>query len=336
MKKEWILFVLLVLLASCDKEVENSDHQPEIKASSAIELNYPDSIGTSGDTINGILGYGYDITGLCDSVSVKAKIYQTIPDVGFYRPNHASSEMVYGGSFNRLIDRFQRSSVGGAPGVILAHHVKSLLKLANGGDATADSTYAYAYFVASSIFTSRSFVPSFTTAQQLLTDAFKEDVVALTPEQIVSKYGTHVITKYYTGIKWEVLYRCKLDEPIERTVFECLFFNRMKEFMGSVPMMEKWTNDTKKYVRTDEELIYNSIGSLTKLCGKVNVTDFNPDSIRVDYKPVFTNYDRTDRLITIADALPIYLLIVDPVKKENVKAYIESCMIPSTVSSIKL
>lgn len=326
MKKLISLLLLLSLLVSCNGPIDNPDNSQQTP-STIIELTYPTGIGTSGDTIKGLLGYGYDITGFCDTISVKAKVFDSLPSGNIYldHPNSTFPTLVNGGSFEELLNKINYPNIITGSGEALTQHLKSLLKLAD--KDSIDYNYAFTYYAITWINLHRAF---FTVSdnQQYLTSDFKKDVVTLTPEELVSKYGTHVLTDLFSGTKFEVLYRCKLGNLTSGDACENLFYNRMKEFVGGTPGIYKDINTNTKYSQKDEQLIYNSIGSRKKLCGVINATDDNPDSIRLDVNSVFDDNNIKTQFITIGPdgILPIYELINDATKKQEVKTYIENYM----------
>jgi len=74
MRKYLSFLLLTAFLISCNNENEPQATDKTVPVSVLTKLNFPDSIGSSGDATTSILGYGYDATGFCDSVSVKAKV----------------------------------------------------------------------------------------------------------------------------------------------------------------------------------------------------------------------------------------------------------------------
>ncbi len=333
MKKEFLLLLLVLLLfASCIDQVDKPELQP--LASSAIEFTYPSSIGTSGDAINGLLGYGYDATGLCDTISVKAKVFATLPVYGLYlsHPSSTFPTLVSGGTFDELSTKINHPYIITGSGEVLTQHLKSLMKLANVSDSI-NSNYAYTYYACTYINLHLKFYTDADNQQYLSLD-FKNDVVSLTAKEIVSKYGTHVITDLFNGTKFEVLYRCKFSSPTNGAVCENLFYNRMKEFTGGIFGIYKESDTNTKHYQTDEQLIYNSIGSRKKISGIINTTDYNPDSIQLNIGSIFDKENIKTQFVTIGSdgILPIYKLINDETKKQEVKVYIEKYMTTKTVN----
>lgn len=326
MKKNFFLLLLVIILASCNDQIDNTELEPI--ASSTFQMNYPMGMGSSGDTINGLLGYGYDVTGFCDTISVKAKVFDTLPDYNkFYgNPNSTFQTLVNGASFEELVSKISNPYFSLGSAEVFSQHLKSLLKLTNNSNSV-DSNYAFTYYAITYINSHRKFYTN-SDNQQYLSTAFKDDVVTLSPQELISKYGTHVITDLYTGTKFEVLYGCKFSKPTSGTICENMFYNRMKEFIGGTPGISNDFDTNTKYSQSDEVLIYNSIGSREKLCGVIYTTDYNPESIQLNISSIFNEENLNTQFITVGTdgILPIYELINNESKKQEVKGYIENYM----------
>ena len=292
-------------------------------------------IGSSGDTINGLLGYGYDATGFCDTISVRAKVLENLPkgDLSIGNPSTTFPVLVSGADFAQFLGAINYSYNVNDCGAMLTSHLKSLMKLATKSD-TIDSKSAYVYN-AITYYNSHSYYFYGADTKNYVTSDFKKDVLALTASELVAKYGTHVLTNVFGGTKFEVLYRFKSDSYFSEAVAKEYFQARMNEYIGGIPFyIETGIAPVTKKIKTDEQFIYNSIGSRKKLCGVITSTDYNPDSIRVDLNSVFNGSNIKPQFIAIGEngIIPIYELISDETKKQEVKAYIEKYMTTTRVN----
>lgn len=337
MKKNVCLLLLLVfILASC-KNNEPVDLPQTLTTSTtpttSTALTYPIGIGSSGDTINGLLGYGYDATGFCDTISVRAKVLESLPngDIFYGRPNTTFPTIVSGASFIQLMNKINNPNFGES-GTALILHLKSLMKLATKSDSINPND-AFTYYAITYINSHRKFYYGI-DVQNYVTPSFKNDIVSLSAQELVLKYGTHVLTEVFAGTRFEVLYRCRFANYSSESSCEQLFYNRMKEYTGGTFGIINDFNTNTKLSQTDEQLIYNSGGSRKKLCGVINASDYNPDSIRVDPGQIFSEKNIKTQFISIGTdgILPLYELISDATKKQEVKTYIEKYM---TASSVK-
>jgi hypothetical protein len=336
-KRKVSLFLLLSLLMSCNELPDQNElpGQIELKPlpSSSIRLAYPTGIGTSGDTINGLLGYGYDATGFCDTISVKVKVFDSLPSgfIFFGKPYCMDATLFSGSNFMELSNKITNIHNIGRAGGALTQHLKSLLKLAYQSDSI-DMSYAYYYFAQSVTCENWKLYHNGLDKQKYLSSDFKNDVVTLSPKELVLKYGTHVLTDLSRGTKFEVLYRCKLGKPCTEDEFEDLFFSRKNKFFKGYQYKATSSDVNTKLSQTSEQMIYNSNGSRQKLCGVINVTDYNPDSIRIDISKFFSEANMNNQIISVPlnGTLPIFELINDETKKQEVKAYIEKYMTTKT------
>jgi len=334
MKKNYCLLLLLVIILASCKNNEPVLDLP-IPPTTSTELTYPLGIGSSGDTINGLIGYGYDATGFCDTISVRAKVLEnlSIGDLSIGKPSTTFPTLVSGSDYAHFLVSINNPYFVNEYGAMLASHLRSLLKLATKSD-TIDSKSAYVYYAITYYNSHRGYFYGPDTKNYLTSD-FKRDVLALSANELVAKYGTHVLTNVFGGTKFEVLYRFKSDNYFNEDVAREYFQARMKENIGGIPFYIKTdiAAVTTK-IKTDEQFIYNSIGSRKKLCGMVTSTDSNPDSIKVDINPVFNKSYIKPQFIAIGEdgILPIYELISDETKKQEVKAYIEKYMTTTRVN----
>ncbi|MPL86284.1 hypothetical protein SDC9_32264 [bioreactor metagenome] len=324
MKKEFFAFLLVIFFASCKDQVDDTKLIPI--ASSDIELSYPTGIGTSGDEKYSLIGYGYDATGFCDTISVREKVLASFPASNLYLdyPNSASPTLISGGTFKELSDKINMPYIVTGSGEVLTKHLQSLMKLANISDL-ANSTYAFTYYALTATYVHCGFYPE-EDMQQYLSSGFKNDIVNFSAENLVSKYGTHVLMDVFCGSKFEALYLCKRNLPNDRDICENQFYKRMQQFVGGMPFIIRETIPNAKNDFLDEKMIYNSMGSRNKICGIINATDYNPDSIRVDISSIFSAENIRPQFVTIGPRgmLPLYELINNENKKEEVKAYIEN------------
>ena len=336
MKKLSYLIVLLSLLTSCNNNQEvQQEEKFQPSPSSNVDLLYPIGVGSSGDEILGLLGYGYDATGFCDTISVRAKVLENIPkgNLGIGYISSTFPVLVSGADFAQLLGVINFPYNVNDCGVMLASHLKSLLKLANKSDSI-DSKSAYVYN-ATTYYYSHNYYYYGADTKNYITPDFKKDVLALSASELVAKYGTHILTNVFGGIKFEVLYRFKSDSYYDENVAKEYFQARMKEYIGGIPMYIKTgIAPVTKKIKTDEQFIYNSIGCRKKLCGVITSTDSNPDSITVDVNQVFKAGNYKPQFIAIGErgTIPIYELISDETKKQEVKTYIDKYMKTSRVN----
>lgn len=321
------LLCLVVLAVSCDDNNNNDNnagdnyYDDSSESSTLTELSYPVNQGTSGDTLS-LLGYGYDATGLCDTTSVRAKVFGAFNRNYIFHGNPYSSVpiLVSGSSFYDLQDKTKKVE-SSKSGYALVKHMEALLKLAFNTD-TVHNDYAYVYYAAMCYTDHYYWYFMEEKSQDYLNNEFKNDILTFSPEEIVRKYGTHVLTGFYLGAKLEALYRCKFITQYSDDACERLFYRRMVEFMGGAPGF--YMSGTRIPSQIQERLIYNSTGNGPRLCGMLHTTDFNPGQVSVNASNVFgENCPSYFIGVDEEGLIPIYDLIQDEAKKQELKAYIE-------------
>jgi len=332
MKKQCCLLFLLSFLVSCKDQPITQEYQP--LPSSITDLIYPIGIGSSGDKTIGLVGYGYDATGFCDTISVRAKVLESLPngDLSIGKPSTTFPTLISGSDFTQFLANINNPNFVNEYGASLASHIKSLLKLATKSDSI-DARSAYVYYAITYYNSHNGYFYGANTKNYLTSD-FKNDVLAFTANALVAKYGTHVLANVFEGTKFEVLYRFKSDDYYNEDMAKKYFQARMKEYIGGIPMyIETGIGQVTTKIKTDEQFIFNSIGSSKKLCGVITSTDSNPDSITLDINQVFKTGNYKPQFIAIGQngIIPIYELISDETRKLEVKTYIEKYMSSNTM-----
>ena len=238
----------------------------------------------------------------------------------------AINSLVSGNSFIEMTEKFWNYSLADNDSLALVQHLRSLLKLAY-NTPVPKSGYAFVYYSANIIQTHDKFWYLTSQLPSLTTSEFKNDVTSLSTENLISKYGTHVLTDFFSGTMLEVLYSGDFGGYVSEYDLYQTFLKRMRQFFGTAPFILTETIDTGT-TPTDEQMIYNTIGSKLKACGLINATDYNPDNIYFNAVEPFGNNLKTQFVkIGIDGIVPLYDLITDPVKKEEVKKYINNYLV---------
>lgn len=331
MKSKYFVFLILFIF-SCKKENEPQpiDVNPPvdliIPASKLTQLDYPHESGSSGTVASSILGYGYDITGFCDTISVRDRIIDLeLNSACLDHLNTGYPKLLISNNYENLIKDLLASGAYPQSGLTVSSNIKSLWRLAYKTDYI-DPTYAFVYYSYNSLY-SRYRIYPLADPQTLLSTNFKRDIDLLTPKELISKYGTHMLTYVVLGRKIETIYgiKSKNNESLSSDQIENHFFNRMNQFLGGAlgfvvkPAVDPENNNY------DELLIYNTIGCNPKLCGVITPTDNNADKISIDVISSFTSSDKFQFMYIGEEGLiPLYDLISDSAKKQEIKIYINS------------
>lgn len=320
--KTYYFLVALLLLVSCKNEIEENNELP-IPQSSLVELQYKTASGNSSNEVTNLLGYGYDAKGFCDSTSARAKILDLTDangDIYMGNPNTTSSLLFGEKSYASFLEKVNNVDITLNDPIALSSHIKSLFKLAFNSDSI-NPTDAFAYFSSTCYYA--HYALFVINDRVKTTSGFDIDVSSLTPKELISKYGTHVLTNIYLGSKVEVLYRSDggSAESAEQAIYR-----RVNQFLGGTAGIILY-DPLVKYNAKNEQLIYNTIGSKLKMCGLINATDNNPDNIHKNIYAAFgDNIDIQFMQIGEDGLLPLYEVIKDSTKKQELKKYIEKYM----------
>lgn len=319
-----VYFILgIIFILSCSK-TEFKEPEPE---SSLTYLDYPKGYGQSGDSVTGTIGFGYDATGICDTLSVKSKILNlnSMDNLIMGKPNSAGpGVMISGNSYIDLLWNMEYyPNKVDEPSISFLSNIKSLLKLANITD-TSEYGSAYAYYSYFQIVKQSFYYINKLDIESELTEGFKNDINVLTPEEIIKKYGTHVIVGAAIGAKFEVLYKCELKQNSLGVVdVSDLLYKRVNEYFGFLPgtIMDKNINTN---LQSNEQLVFNTLGFRKKLFGMINATNNNSNKIMVDLNDVF-NSGTSYQFVKIGKdgLIPLDELISNPEKKQAIKELIE-------------
>lgn len=318
MKTNYFLVALLFLI-SCNNGIEEINELPNPK-SSLVELQYKTGSGNSSNEVTNLLGYGYDATGFCDTTSARAKILDLTDsngDIYMGNPNSTSPLLISGNNYASFSEKVNNVNITNYAPIALNSHLKSLVKIAFNSDSINPND-ALAYFSYTCVYSHyRLFVIS---DRIKTTESFNHDVSSLTTKELISKYGTHVLTNIYLGSKVEVLYRC--DGGSAESAQQASY-RRINQFFGATAGIIIY-DPSVKYNAKNEQLIYNTIGSKLKICGLINATDYNPDNIHKNiYAALGDNIDIQFMQIGEDGLLPLYEVINDSTKKREIKEYIE-------------
>lgn len=140
-------------------------------------------------------------------------------------------------------------------------HSKTLIELAKKRDSI-DLNAQFVYYSSLSL-KSNSVSPMFTDYTEFVTDNFKTTLLYFLAGELVSKYGTHVLTNVYTGRKFEVLFQINDRVKLRRKKLNCSLMREWR-ICRRIPGIIYGSNSTKKPAMGTEKLICNSIEPCTK------------------------------------------------------------------------
>lgn len=167
-----------------------------------------------------------------------------------------------------------------------------------------------------------------------LSAEFKADLENLSSDKIIEKYGTHIITSYYTGLRLDMIYRSKIDIS-HYAIYDPEYNGRSEKekcveagLRHTIDKIENWANEDVSipldknlkmngipvlYIENhggDNTLIPSGTYNLQKGYPKINISEWLK-SVTDDNKALIGL--ELDRLI------PIYELIKEVTKREELE-----------------
>jgi hypothetical protein len=330
-KKILLLAAALGLFASCKKS--NAPDPENTTPETIKEINFvvtgPKSVSSAtvqqGSSKFSLIGYGYDIIGkYADTSSVKAPAVN-IEAYAAAQPDRVSiGTTTYGGP--KLIyatnaeDYSYKISLKlkESKGMMLFKHT---ITDAFPGEDALSNKYIYAQYEYSMTWKTIRTDGVDAIVKDYLTPGFRNDVQSLTPENLVKKYGTHVLSGITLGEKLNVYYQAKSagSDKLQSSVVG--FTYALKKVFGIASGSLDRLKATEINAVSEPKLVYEAIGGDPSKVNKIvangkTLINFNEWlSTCTEDKALFTN---------IVSMYPLYELINDPAKKAEVKNYITS------------
>lgn len=165
-----------------------------------------------------------------------------------------------------------------------------------------------------------------------LTDDFKQDLLMLTPQQLVQFYGTHVLLDIYTGAKMDIKFQSETSNQNREYASRVGIKTGIKDIFNvdisnDVDISSSSMNYSKK-------LSYRTRGGdpAKGLVGDLNLDQTNP-KINISNWQNSSNADNSVLVDFGQNGLTlIYNLISEPIKKAQVKAYVDKYLVDNQVN----
>jgi|GEM_PF-6502382 len=326
--------VMTLLIASCAKNDLNmvDDRLTAEGNSTFSDLIWPVNTHVeSGDKEYGYIGYGYDAMSVCDSTATRAKVVD-IAQVPDYRL-HKEGVFLFSDSLITATSKTELENKIAANDFYSP--IRPLLKFSLANSPVSDQDIFAYYTISWRRY--QSFIDQDSIQlRQFLTPQFVQDVNNLSPADVVAKYGTHLLVNIIVGEKFEVLYKGKTTSKNRTAAAEQGLQKRIKQFAGfSTIVTPEFIDDNSMKPNSDEVLIFSSVGKIPeggknlKLKGIIKATDRNIDHIKMDYDKWYASLSPKNNLFMgpnnrnfYPSIVPLYSLVIDPVKKQALKNYI--------------
>ncbi len=183
-------------------------------------------------------------------------------------------------------------------------------------DHTFNPEYIYGSCNATIIFSRYRFYATASELSHYVTPGFSQDIQTKTPEQIVSKYGTHVTTDIYIGAKIDILFQAKTTNP-DRERAASIGIKTGFEPNSSDARDAAKNYDKKIYYRTRGGDASQAMAGIYSFSGKAPTIEI------AQWQSTCTR--KNSVLVDLGDhgLVIIYDLVKDPQKKALLKAYVD-------------
>jgi hypothetical protein len=335
--KQLLSFIfLLSILTSCSKQdIEPEDEQetPSRTDDTITVTNHnPDyALPSSAVGEYNLLGHGYDVTGPFAEASAAG---HQIIDVLKYKENHPGA-----------VD-LGRSNVGEARTFASENYAHYFRMLSSRTGGTKDQRLfkgaITSYFPDQDALSDKYIYSSYTLLverkrvkmmndisylKKYVKETFKADVQSKSPQEIVEKYGTHILTDITLGAKLVVLYQAETENRDREKAAKL----GLTVAMGNVFGFSTGDIDNAKATSAtgnfSQKLSYRAFnGDPDKISQTVSPGSKHPTVDISGWHQSLVNTE--DVLIDFHDLrnslVPLYDVIEDPVKQEEVRAFIEA------------
>ena len=322
MKKIILAIAVLIFSASCKKSHE--EEKLPLKTVEEITImerkQVLEPVSQGHETFN-LVGYGYDVTGkFNDASSARAAVI----DVESYDKNHNLSVGTSGWFYSNMHD--------GENAEILASTLSNKTDETKGrklygetirsffpGESPFSERYIYGFYSKVSSLKSIWF-GGVEHIVKYLYPAFKDDIQNMNAENLVKKYGTHVLTYISLGGKLNIIYQAETTSFDRRNAQNAGFdFAIKKVFYFSPERMNDVDSNRLRTIKSPK-VAYEVFGGDAAKIRLVNTVT----GILVD---TYTWSDsinlKTAAFIAANKMVPITTLIADQAKKTEVENYIK-------------
>lgn len=349
-KNYWLLGLLLTICYSCS-DIEDFSSNPSSKSLLSSTTR------AAGDEKYDVLGYGYDVTGeYLHPLSVRN------PVLNITKYDQEKHERVQYGtsSFGHDQMYYGYSASDYTKDIINETNVDSNMSYGNekvdtvpyfSGNITNNNylktEYAYSdkySFASVDAVRNRKYIKindEVSSLSQYLSDSFKEDLERLSPDRLVERYGTHVLTDFIIGGRYKLMYRSVITHTKDATHKKTTVASGLKAALFGIG----FSLNISRTVQTDESLVKDNQNKELF----VQFYGGNGTSLKYDLEkgmPTGVDVQSWENSVSLSNACltninwketyPIYDFISDPVKKEEIKQAVEKYIKASKLHIIEL
>ena len=330
MKKLFILISSTLALFACTKndsstleDVRLNPNQPQKKTGKPL---------SAGDGKWDLLGYGYDVTGqFANSESATWPIID-IDSLKKYHPTYVDESGAETGThffesgFNSydFSKKMTKKVNLGITASDSAQFKGSINSNFNNEDKWS-SKYMYATYSTLAVKKRVKVFKDLAILKNYLHSGFLNHVQSLTPQQLVSAYGTHVLIDIKLGGKLELIYQAQTNSQNRTTAASSgAKLSFLKIFSINT---EGETNQSEASLNFNEKAFVRTVGGNSGAAIVNTVTFNNNGTPSFTFNPTGWAAGVTDENAEMIDIsydglIPIYELIDDPIKKSALQSYI--------------
>lgn len=330
MKKITLLVALSALLASCsEKELIENHTDPFLKVTISDSTNL-ELQAANAETYN-LLGHGYDATGFFfNALSGRAKVLDIEKlielDPGHYVIHFGQthySETLVGLSASTMVkimsgstESYFRPTTDNSKWNMFCGQMSAAFDQST----LSSDKYTYSMYQEFVHICSQTYSGTIDTLRSHLTEAFQTDLRDKTPENILMKYGTHVLTNVQLGGKILVMYKSHVPSSVDVSWQSQVGLSQAVLYLFGQSMSISSTNEP--FANEEQEVFAVTSGGIrmTPWQGTVS-TDTLTRSI-VNIAPWFESIKENMSLIDVQEdyLIPIYELVNDETKRTALRS----------------
>ncbi len=325
----------MLFMGSCSTEELNNEISQANSESPDAQL----AGKIAGDGIYDILGHGYNVAG--EYANANAAGFQVI-DINRFKtefPSRVISENTFSqeyleeyGENAESYSKRVSTKVGVTANVPL---FKKTLSVAFNSAVTNNNKFDAKYIYGSYNLTIKQkrlrLNATVDALGDYLTPEFMQDLQAKTPQQIVNDYGTHVALDIYTGAKMDVLFQSETTSQSRDYAARVGIKLGMKDIFDiDVTNDVNTASSSQNY---SKKLSYKTRGGDPSkgLVGDLNLDQSNPKINISNWQNSSTPNNSVLVDFGSNGLVIIYDLVKDPVKKAQLKAYVDQYLIDNKV-----
>lgn len=329
----WVPFVTSVF-ASCSDKEELPYTPPEETNDSYISPAVPQGdiwIESTASRTELFLGAGYDIMGsYIDNSSVKEPVFDlSKADIRSKLYTSGTMNTFRGRDITEFLQSIKISKDFAVPtenkdDLLCTATITGLMRFKEPYDYSTQYTFMY-NDLGASMSIMQLISPKNQDWTSLLTDDFREALELLSPEDIIDRYGTHILVKVQLGYTVRTLY-CSIvaenESAILNTATTGMYARRSTVYKSSnIPDTYPEEEVKKNYGGT---IAISFQGGDPKHLPSINFTNDKREIIGgpMDISPWIQSANEGNCALTTLtgeDLIPIYEVIADPIKKQQIK-----------------